>query len=59
MRQRQKYKKCCLPKHEADQQFAEQQAERDRRAAAHRSSLREVRAAIRRQAGPASSRPTN
>jgi tetratricopeptide (TPR) repeat protein len=43
-----KYKKCCLPKHEADQrqQFAEQQAERDQRAAAHRSSLREVRAAI-------------
>jgi hypothetical protein len=43
-----KYKKCCLPKHEADQrqQFAEQQAERDQRAAAHRLSLREVRAAI-------------
>jgi tetratricopeptide (TPR) repeat protein len=43
-----KYKKCCLPKHEADQrqQFAEQQAERDQRAAAHRSSLRKVRAAI-------------
>jgi tetratricopeptide (TPR) repeat protein len=43
-----KYKKCCLPKHEADQrqQLAEQQAERDQRAAAHRSSLREVKAAI-------------
>ena len=43
-----KYKKCCLPKHQADErrQFAEQQAERDHRAAAHRSSLREARAAI-------------
>jgi tetratricopeptide (TPR) repeat protein len=43
-----KYKKCCLPKHEADQrqQFAQQQAKRDQRAAAHRSSLSEVRAAI-------------
>jgi hypothetical protein len=43
-----KYKKCCLPTHAADQrqQFAEQQAERDQRAAAHRLSLREVTAAI-------------
>ena len=43
-----KYKKCCLPKHETDQRqrFAEQQAERDQRAAAHRLSLRELRAAI-------------
>ncbi len=43
-----KYKKCCLPRHEADQrrQLAEQQAERDQRAADHRSSLREVRAAV-------------
>jgi tetratricopeptide (TPR) repeat protein len=43
-----KYKKCCLPMHEADerQQLAEQQAERDQRAAAHRASLREARAAM-------------
>jgi tetratricopeptide (TPR) repeat protein len=43
-----KYKKCCLSKHQADQrrQLAEQQAERDQRTADHRSSLREVRAAI-------------
>jgi tetratricopeptide (TPR) repeat protein len=43
-----KYKKCCLPKHQADQhqQFAEQQAEREQRADAHRSSLSEIRAAI-------------
>jgi tetratricopeptide (TPR) repeat protein len=43
-----KYKKCCLPTHEADerQRAAEQQAERDQRAAAHRASLREARAAM-------------
>jgi tetratricopeptide (TPR) repeat protein len=43
-----KYKKCCLPMHEADerQRAAEQQAERDQRAAAHRASLREARAAM-------------
>ena len=42
-----KYKKCCLPLHEADerQRAAEQQAERDRRAAEHLASLREARAA--------------
>jgi len=41
-----KYKKCCLPMQEADerQRAAEQQAERDQRAAAHRASLREARA---------------
>jgi tetratricopeptide (TPR) repeat protein len=43
-----KYKKCCLPMHEADerQRAAEQNAERDRRAAAHLASLREARAAM-------------
>jgi tetratricopeptide (TPR) repeat protein len=43
-----KYKKCCLPMHDADerQRAAEQQAERDQRAAAHRASLREARAAM-------------
>jgi len=43
-----KYKKCCLPKQEADerQRAAEQNAERDRRAAAHLASLREARAAM-------------
>jgi tetratricopeptide (TPR) repeat protein len=43
-----KYKKCCLRMHEADerQRAAEQQAERDQRAAAHRASLREARAAM-------------
>jgi tetratricopeptide (TPR) repeat protein len=42
-----KYKKCCLPMHEADesQRAAEQQAERDKRAAEHRARLREARAA--------------
>jgi len=42
-----KYKKCCLPLHEADerQRLAEQQAERDQRAAAHRASMREATAA--------------
>jgi len=41
-----KYKKCCLPKHEAEERLraAGQQAEREQRAAAHRSSLREARA---------------
>jgi SEC-C motif len=41
-----KYKKCCLPKHEAqDRERAfEQQAAREERAAAHRASLREARA---------------
>jgi hypothetical protein len=36
-----KYKKCCLPMHEADerQRAAEQQAKRDQRAAAHSASL--------------------
>jgi tetratricopeptide (TPR) repeat protein len=43
-----KYKKCCLPMHEADerQRAAKQQAERDQRAAARRASLREARAAM-------------
>jgi hypothetical protein len=43
-----KYKKCCLPMHEAEerQRAAEQQAERDQRAAAHQASLREARAAM-------------
>ena len=43
-----KYKKCCLPKHEAAERerLAEEQARRDERAAAHRSSIHEVRAAI-------------
>lgn len=43
-----KYKKCCLPMHQADerQRAAEQQAERDQRAAAQRASLREARAAM-------------
>jgi tetratricopeptide (TPR) repeat protein len=42
-----KYKKCCLPRHEADehQRLAEQQAERDKRAAAYELSLRAARAA--------------
>ena len=41
-----KYKKCCLPKHEAEERdrAVEQQAEREQRAAAHRASLREARA---------------
>jgi tetratricopeptide (TPR) repeat protein len=41
-----KYKKCCLPKHEAEERHraVEQQAERDERAAAHRASLREAQA---------------
>ena len=41
-----KYKKCCLPKHEAEERLraAGQQAEREERAAAHRASLREARA---------------
>ena len=41
-----KYKKCCLPKHEAEERLraAGQQAEREERAAAHRLSLREARA---------------
>jgi tetratricopeptide (TPR) repeat protein len=41
-----KYKKCCQPKHEAEERdrAAEQQAEREERAAAHRASLREARA---------------
>jgi tetratricopeptide (TPR) repeat protein len=41
-----KYKKCCLPKHEAQerQRAAKQQAEREERATAHRASLREARA---------------
>jgi tetratricopeptide (TPR) repeat protein len=43
-----KYKKCCLPMHQAEerQRAAEQQAERDQRAAAQRASLREARAAM-------------
>jgi len=43
-----KYKKCCLPMHQADerQRVAQQQAERDQHAAAHRASLREARAAM-------------
>jgi TolA-binding protein len=43
-----KYKKCCLAKEEAveREQLAEAEAERAERAAAHRSHLREVRAAI-------------
>ncbi len=43
-----KYKKCCLPRQEAEQRqhLAEQQAERDQRTAAHSLSLREARAAI-------------
>jgi hypothetical protein len=42
-----KYKKCCLLMHEADerQRAAEQQAERDKRAAAHLKGLREATAA--------------
>ena len=42
-----KYKKCCLPMHEAEerQRAAEQQDERDQRAAEHRASLRAARAA--------------
>ena len=41
-----KYKKCCLPNHEAEERLraAGQQAEREERAAAHRLSLREARA---------------
>ena len=41
-----KYKKCCLPKHEAEERLraAGQQAEHEERAAAHRLSLREARA---------------
>ncbi|MBV9415186.1 MAG: SEC-C domain-containing protein [Solirubrobacterales bacterium] len=41
-----KYKKCCLPTHEAEQRqrAAEQQAERDKRTAEHRASLRAARA---------------
>ena len=41
-----KYKKCCLPKHEAQEcdRAVEQQAVREERAAAHRASLREARA---------------
>jgi tetratricopeptide (TPR) repeat protein len=41
-----KYKKCCLPKHEAEERdrAAEQQAAREQRAAAHGESLREARA---------------
>lgn len=43
-----KYKKCCLPRQEAEQRqrMAEQQAERDQRTAAQSLSLHEVRAAI-------------
>jgi tetratricopeptide (TPR) repeat protein len=39
-----KYKKCCLPKHEAEERdrAAEQRVEREERAAAHRASLREA-----------------
>jgi uncharacterized protein YchJ len=42
-----KYKKCCLPMHEAEQRqrAADQQAERDKRGAEHRASLRAARAA--------------
>jgi tetratricopeptide (TPR) repeat protein len=45
---RKKYKKCCLPKHEAAQrqQVAQQQAERHQHAAAHRSRLSEMRAEL-------------
>jgi tetratricopeptide (TPR) repeat protein len=41
-----KYKKCCLPKHEAQERdrAVEQQVAREERAAAHRASLREARA---------------
>jgi tetratricopeptide (TPR) repeat protein len=41
-----KYKKCCLPKHEAEERdrAVEQQAAREERAAAQRASLREARA---------------
>jgi len=43
-----KYKKCCLPKHQAAQrqQVAQQQAGRDQRDAAHRSRLSEMRAEL-------------
>jgi tetratricopeptide (TPR) repeat protein len=43
-----KYKKCCLPKHQAEERHraAEQQAEREQRADAHRASLREARARL-------------
>ena len=43
-----KYKKCCLPNHEAEERLraAGQQAEREERAAAHRLSLREARAGM-------------
>jgi tetratricopeptide (TPR) repeat protein len=41
-----KYKKCCLPKHGAEERdrAVEQQAGREERAAAHRASVRETRA---------------
>jgi len=43
-----KYKKCCLPKDQAAQRqhVAQQQAERDQHAVAHRSRLSEMRAEL-------------